>query len=70
MSVTNEKLVEFLQQIIHSLEHKTYTKEEFLKLVVFYIQAQPINDHEEFQDEAILKYALLGWYISSHLDDK
>ncbi len=67
--ITNEKLVDFLKQIISSLEDNTYTKEEFLRLVCFYIQNQPIEDSEEFSDENILKYSLLGWYISSNLNE-
>ena len=67
--ITNETLIGFLKQIITKLETTTYDKEEFLKLICFYLQSQPVDNTDEFSDEKVLQYAMLGWYLSSNLGE-
>jgi hypothetical protein len=67
--ITNEMLVEFLKDIVTKLETNSYDKDEFFRLISFYLQNQR-TEVDEFDDEKLVEYAMMGWYISKNLKVK
>jgi hypothetical protein len=70
MLLTNETLIEFLQEMIEKLQTKNYNKEEFLAILHHYVTMNSFDvypDASEFTPEEVQKYLVLGWYISNNL---
>lgn len=65
MSVEDNKLREMLTRFIEKLDNDTLTYEEKMNLVQFYIQNTAVFDIDTLDEENMLRYISIGWYVSN-----
>ncbi len=63
----DEKLIRFYKEIVTLLEGGNVTEKELEALQDFYIQFKLVN--ETVNNEDVLKYMYLGWYIHNLRND-
>ena len=66
----HDNLKEFLKSLTKSLEKNELDDTKISRISEFFMSynfQDQTNEEEEFQDEELVKFLSLGWYVYTHL---
>ncbi len=66
----HDNLIEFLKSLTKSLEKNELDDTKISRISEFFMSynfQDQTNEEEEFQDEELVKFLSLGWYVYTHL---
>ena len=65
---TDDKLLIFLQELIQKIQTNSLEKDRRLELIDFYMKYNRPDNVEDLDDNDVLKFLCMGWYIYNELE--
>ncbi len=69
MTTNNKKLIEFLNELVESIEKHNIKPEVLKEIGEFYMKIKFNDDYSKKEDKEMIKYLSLGYYIYNNIEE-